>query len=143
MLKKVNLDIESYLENLDEYGMPEGEPETAFSSFIGTMKIFGSEISLSYKEMTENGSVSCSITQCGESVTVRRIGAIASVMVFDIKQPFQTLYSIPPYKFDMLIKTKELTAVLNENGGEINILYDMDIGGMKRSARMKITAKEV
>lgn len=143
MLKKIKLDIESHIDSLNEQGLPEGETESNISSFTGVMKIGEDEIAVSYKEVSENGTVNCTVVSDGERVTVRRNGAIVSVMVFDEKEPFRTIYTVPPYKFDMEINTRGLSSTLSEHGGAIDILYDMEIGGMTRTAKMKITVKEV
>ena len=83
MLKKIKLDIESTIADLDECGMPDGEPQISRTSHPGVMRIAEDEISLSYRESSENGCVSCAITVRGGLVSVRREGAIASVMLFD------------------------------------------------------------
>ena len=107
------------------------------------MRIADDETVLSYRESDENGTVSSSVTVRGGCVSVRREGAICSTMHFDTAEPFKTLYSIPPYKFDMEITTKRLDVSLSETGGKIDIMYRMDVGGAKKEARMKITVGEV
>ena len=143
MLKKIKLDIYSTIVDLDACGLADGEPEINRSSNMGAMRIAADETVLTYKDTDENGSVSCSVTLRESSVTVRREGAIASVMVFDEREPYKTVYSIPPYKFDMEIRTKRLRAELGEAGGVLDILYVMDVGGTRREAKMKITVSEV
>ena len=143
MLKKIKLDIESVITNLDDLGVPDGDPEINRTSHVGAMRTSNDETVFSYKESNENGSISCSVTVRGESVSVRREGAICSVMVFDTGEPYKTVYSIPPYSFDMVITTKKLEISLSERGGKIDILYTMDVGGAKKSTRMRITASEV
>lgn len=143
MLKKIKLDIKSIIVDLDSCGPADGEPEINRSTLVGIMRIAADETVLSYKDKDENGSVSCSITVRENTVTVRREGAIASVMVFNTDEPFRTVYSVPPYKFDMEIKTKRLVADLSDSGGKIDILYVIDVGGTKREAKMSITASEV
>ena len=141
MLKKIKLDIESTIADLDECGMPDGEPEISRTSHPGVMRIAEDEISLSYRESNENGCVSCAITVRGGLVSVRREGAIASVMLFDPEEPFKTVYSIPPYKFDMEIVTKSLSVDVSEAGGKIDILYRMTVGGAVKEAEMSIRAE--
>lgn len=143
MLKKINLDIESTITNLDDFGLPDGEPEKNHLSHTGVMRTAGDETVLSYKEASENGSISCSVTVRDGHVSVRREGAICSLMVFNTAEPFKTVYSIPPYKFDMEIITKRLDVSLTDAGGKITVIYRMDVGGAKKEARMKITASEV
>lgn len=143
MLKKIKLDIESTIINLNDSGLPDGDPEISRTSRTGAMRISNDETVLSYKDSDENGSVSCSVTVRGGSVSVRREGAICSVMLFDTKEPYKTVYSVPPYKFDMEIVTERLDISLSELGGKIDIFYTIDVGGAKKNTKMKITASEV
>ena len=141
MLKKIRLDIESTITDLDERGMPDGEPQISRTSHPGVMRVAADEISLSYRESDENGCVSCVITIRGGLVSVRREGAIVSVMLFDPDEPFKTIYSIPPYKFDMEIVTESLSVDVCEAGGKINVLYGMNVGGAVKKAKMTILAE--
>ena len=143
MLKKIKLDIESVITDLDDFGLPDGEPETNRSSHMGAIRIAEDETVISYKDSDENGAVSCAVAIRGGSVSVRREGAICSVMVFDTDTPFKTVYSIPPYKFDMEIVTKRLDVSFDGGCGKINIVYHMNVGGAKKNAKMKITVREV
>ena len=143
MLKKIKLDIESYIENLTDSGVPDGEAEKNKSSYVGTMRIADGAITLSYKEADENGTVSCSIVADGKRATVRRNGSIVSTLVFEENEVFETVYSIPPYKFDMTVRTERLINTLSIFGGMLEIIYSMDVGGAKKNAKMKIEASEV
>ncbi len=143
MLKKIKLNIESYIDNLDEHGLSDGEPEINRASHPGTMRISDGEVALTYKENTEGDPVTCSVTAKAGTVTVRRNGAVVSTMVFDEREIYKTVYCVPPYKFDMEIKTKRVKNSLSESGGTLEILYEMDIGGAKKETRMKITVSEV
>lgn len=143
MLKKIKLDIESIITNLDDFGLPDGDPEVSRTSHAGVMRIASDETVLSYKDSDENGSVSCNVTVRGDSVSVRRDGAICSTMLFGTDEPYKTVYSIPPYKFDMEIVTLRLDTNLSELGGKIDVLYTMDVGGAKKNAKMRITVSEV
>ncbi len=143
MLKKIKLNIESHIDNLDDYGRLDTESESTNSSYTATMRISDGEIILAYKESDENGTVSCTVSLSGSTVSVRRNGAIVSTLVFDESQVYKTVYLVPPYKFDMEVKTLKLTSSLSEHGGDIDILYDMTVGGARKRARMKITACEV
>lgn len=144
MLKRVNLKIESKIENLNEQGAPEGEAELSSQSHTGAMKISGGEISLSYRENTEGGSVFSDILlhESG-AITVRRSGAIDSTMHFDENEEFNTVYSLPPYKFDMNVKTKRIKSSLSLFGGVIEIDYSMSVGGAEKNVNMKIEVSEV
>ena len=143
MLKKVKLDIRSFIDNLDECGKSDGDPEISRSSVIGTMKIYSDEISLSYKESGEGGEVSTDILKTAGGITVTRRGAISSTLHFAEGENFETVYSIPPYKFDMTVKTVRMTDELSECGGSLDIIYLMSVGGADKKCRMRISVTEV
>jgi len=97
MLKKVKLKIYSYIDNLDASSLPEGEREISETEHSGAMKLSRGEISLSYRETTEGGSVFSDIlVHESGAVTVRRSGAIDSTMHFDEKEAYNTVYSLTP-----------------------------------------------
>lgn len=143
MLKKVKIKICSYIDNLDGAGLPEGEREVSESSHAGAMKLSSGEISLSYRENTEGGSVFSDILihESG-AVTVRRSGAIDSTMHFDENEEYNTVYSLPPYKFDMTVRTKKIRSALSEQGGSLDIFYEMSVGGAEKRVKMKIEVSE-
>ena len=142
MLKKINLVISSRIDNLDENGFAEGECEVSESSLSGTMKISSEELSLSYHENTDGEDVFCEIRPTSDSVTVRRTGAIVSILYFSESEDYETVYEIPPYKFDMTIKTKKIRNTLTELGGTLEIHYLMSVGGASKRAKMKISVSE-
>ena len=143
MLKKVKLNIKSHIDNLDGRGIPEGEPEISELTHSGAMKISGGEVSLSYRESTEGGSVFSDIlVHESGAVTVRRSGAIDSTIHFDENEEFHTVYSLPPYKFDMTVKTKEIKSSLSLFGGTLEIFYEMSVGGADKRVNMKIEVSE-
>ena len=134
MLKRIGLKIYSCIDNLDERGLPDGESEISSSCHSGAMKISGGEISLSYRESTEGGSVFSDIlVHESGSVTVRRSGAIDSTMHFDENEEYNTVYSLPPYKFDMTVRTKKIKNSLSVLGGTLEISYEMCVGGAEAS----------
>lgn len=143
MLKKVTLKIESHIDNLDGHGLPEGEREISSSLHRAAMKISGGDVSLSYRENTEGGSVFSDIlVHESGSVTVRRSGAIDSTMHFDENEEYHTVYSLPPYKFDMTVKTKKIKSSLSLFGGSLEIFYEMSVGGADKRVNMKIEVSE-
>lgn len=143
MLKKVKLKICSYIDNLDDNGLLTAEREVSEQTYSGAMKISCGDTSLSYRESTEGGSVFSDIliSESG-AVTVRRTGAIDSTMYFNEKEEYNTVYTIPPYKFDMNIKTKKIRSTLTEAGGTLEIFYEMNIGTQEKKVKMKIEVSE-
>lgn len=143
MLKKVKIDIKSRIDNLDDFGLCESESEVSDSSYFGSLKCFENEYKISYKEENENGIVSCDIVITDEQIVVRRTGSIISTLVFNEKEPYQTIYELPPYKFDMTVNTKKIRNSITQNGGNVEIIYEMNVGGAKKRTSMKINASEV
>lgn len=143
MLKKIKIDINSRIENLDDYGLSDGDIEASSTSHFGSLKIFEDEFKISYKEENEGGTVSCDILVTNSQVVVRRNGSIISTLVFCEQEPYETVYELPPYKFDMTVETKKIRSTLSENGGDLDILYEMSVGGAKKRTSMKITVSEV
>lgn len=141
MLKRVDITVRSYIDNVDGDGGV--DRELSESSHKGAMKISCGETSLSYRENTEGGSVFSDILihQSG-AVTVRRTGAIDSTLHFDESEEFNTVYSLPPYKFDMSVKTEGIKNTLSILGGMLEIKYEMTVGGAKKRVLMQIETSE-
>ena len=141
MLKKVNITIKSYIDNVDDCG--NADRELSESTHTGAMKISCGETSLSYRESTEGGSVfSDVLIHESGAVTVRRTGAIDSTLHFDEREEFNTVYSLPPYKFDMSVKTEKIKNTLSILGGTLEIKYEMTVGGAKKRVLMQILVSE-
>ena len=138
MLKRVSLKIESAIDNLSPAGLPEGECEKSVSECQGSLRISDGVISVTYSEQSEGGEIRSEIVCQGGSVTVRRSGAIESEMCFTEGEIHRSVYSIPPYRFDAAVKAKRVRAEVTEDGGSIDLIYNMRIGGAEKSARMKI-----
>ena len=138
MLKRVSLKVESFIDNLTPDGLPEGEPEKAVSECIGSLRISDGRISLIYTENTEGGSIRSEIVCLDDRVFVTRSGAIESELCFAEGERHRSVYSIPPYKFDAEVEAKRVKVEVNENGGRIDLLYNMTLGGAMKAARMKI-----
>ena len=134
--KKINLTIHSHIDN------GEGEGEINDSSYSAIMKTAKDEIGLSYEECGEGGKMFCDILIRGGRVTVSRRGALRSVLVFEEGKSYSSIYEIPPYKFDMNVTTKRMKCAIDKCGGIIDILYEMNLGGATKRARMKITVSE-
>ena len=76
---------------------------------------------------------------CGEVVLERR-GAISSVMIFKEGEHHTSVYSVPPYEFDMALYTKRVKSTLGESGGELLLVYDAEVGGSKTTCYMTVSA---
>ncbi len=143
-IKNIKLNIHSHIDNLDDFGIASGAPEINDNEYTGVMRYAKDEIAISYEEVTEGGKIFCDILKKGDKVTVSRRGAIKSVLLFEEGKTYSGSYEIPPYKFDISVKTKRLKStlreeIINECGGVLDILYSMNIGGAEKRCRMKIS----
>lgn len=137
-ISKVKVKIESSIDNLDSAGLPEGDTEKNFTEAEGFFKYSENEAVLTYAEENEGGRAESEIIIANGCVRVKRKGAIESDMYFKEGETSLSIYSVPPYKFDMSVFAKRVRISLDENGGKIDLLYNMKIGGAEKSARMKI-----
>ncbi len=138
MIIKVKIKIESTIENLDSAGLVDGDAEKTLTEAYGTYRYGEGEAFLNFSEENEGGKIHTEITCLGNSVTVRRDGAIESRMHFSEGETHRSLYVIPPYQFESTVTAKRVRINLNSEGGEIDLVYGMTIGGADKNARMKI-----
>ncbi|MBQ8528114.1 MAG: DUF1934 domain-containing protein [Clostridia bacterium] len=135
--REVNIKIESLIDELDSSGLTMGEPERTESAAVGYLR-FGEDATLTYTESGEYGSVVTELWASGDTVTVKRTGAIVSELRFTEGLTHTSLYEVPPYKFDVSVKARRVRVDLKSEGGVVDVLYDMDIGGARKAVRMKI-----
>ena len=137
-ITEVKIKIESTIENLDSAGLPEGDVERSVSEAEGFLKYSDGCATLTYAEENEGGRAEAEIVSSGKCVVVKRSGAIESKLHFEEGKSHHSLYSVPPYKFDATVTAKRVRVNLTSDGGSIDLLYNMKIGGAEKSARMKI-----
>lgn len=138
MICKAKIKIESIIDNLDSAGLPEGDPEKSVSDADGIFRYSNDEARITYKKSSEDGVCETEIVCSFGGVSVKRRGAIESLLYFKEGETHSSIYSVPPYKFDAEIKARRVTVELNEDGGRINLVYNMKIGGAEKSAIMRI-----
>lgn len=138
--KEKNITVLSVIDEIGE----DGSVESGDRCEIRAVAYFGvSEggYTLSYAEEGEGGRVDTLITVNtgnGNFVTVSRHGALESELRFGDGLVYNTLYSAPPYSFDMQVRTVKIRNELTSDGGSLSIIYDMTVGGAKKHVRMKI-----
>lgn len=136
----VSIKLHSVIEDTDEHGAPDGEPEISITTHDGSMRLDGDIIRLRCKEKTEGGEVDTRITCYGDGrISISRDGAIVSSILFSEDEDCSTVYSIPPYRFDMLVRTQRIRSTMGASGGDIALHYTMSIGGSDRRAKMFIS----
>lgn len=138
MIIKVKVKIESTIENLDEFGLIAGEAEKSVTEVNGIYRYADDVTFLAFAEDSEGGKINTNVFCFGDSVTVKREGAVESNMQFAVGEIHSSIYSIPPYQFDVTVNAKRVKTELFAVGGSIDLLYNMKIGGADKNARMKI-----
>lgn len=90
----------------------------------------------------ENDIFSELIFKAGEnSLTVRKKGDVSCEMLFAAAKKHSFLYKLSGFSFDAEILTHSLYNDLNENGGRIEILYTIILGGQEQKISMQILAE--
>jgi uncharacterized beta-barrel protein YwiB (DUF1934 family) len=138
VIKEVGVKIESSIENLDATGLADGEAEKNTAEAQGFLHCRDGLMLLTYSENGEGGEVYSEILVKNGSVRVKRKGAIESDICFEEGCEHNSIYSVPPYKFDACVTTRRIRNTLTEDGGMLDLFYNMKIGGADKSARMRI-----
>ena len=136
--KNARITLRSVIDNLSETGLPTSDREVSESNAVGNLTVDERGTIISYSESTEGGEVRTRMEIADGSVSVSRHGAIESSMLFSEGVAHSSVYGAPPYSFDVRILTKKLRGGIGENGGELSIFYDMEIGGAKKSVKMTV-----
>lgn len=137
----LNLTVLSVIDNLDDYGLSDGDPEINSFTTDGTLAINEKFMKLAFTEKTDSGDVTSTLYIQDGDVRLFKRGAIDADMRFSEGACEKTIYRVGPYAFDMEIKTRSIRKSLGSDGGELTLMYGMNIGGQEKNVRMKITAK--
>ena len=138
MTKSAMISLTSTIENITETGLPTNDRETSNTTASGVLTIGERGGIVSFTESTEGGEVKTKIELLKDKIRVRRHGAIESDMLFSEGISHRSVYSIPPYSFDASIFTRRIRGEIGETGGRVDIFYDMEIGGAKKSVKMSL-----
>lgn len=137
----LSLTVNSVIDNLDDAGLPEGDPEINIFTTEGTLTVSDRGMRLGFTESYDSDVITSTLYILDGSVRLLKKGAIEADMRFSEGVREKTLYRVGPYSFDMLIETKRIRSTLGKDGGELSLLYSMNVGGQEKNVRMKITAK--
>jgi uncharacterized beta-barrel protein YwiB (DUF1934 family) len=142
LTKAVKLEIHSTIEDIGPDGWAEAETVCETADAVLTSE--AGSTTLRYKTEGEGGKVvSAFVLKDNGALTVRRQGAISSVLEFKAGTVYKTLYEIAPYKFDVTVKTEKLDGGFTLPKSELELIYTMDIGGAARRTRMLLRMREV
>ncbi len=137
-IREAKIRIESVIENVDQAGLPEGETERNVVDVSGFIHYTDDGILLTYSEENDGAVVYSDVSYSGDEVWVKRRGALISELFFKEGVEHNSVYEVPPYKFDASVKTRRIKASFTDEGGELSLFYNMKIGGADKSARMRI-----
>ena len=138
---KLSITVNSVIDNLDDRGLPEGDPEINIFTTDATLTASERVMKLVFREESESGEITSTILLSDSDVRLYKRGAIEADMHFSEGESQRTIYRIGPYAFDMEICTKKIRNSLSPDGGELALIYSMNVGGQEKNVRMKITAK--
>ncbi len=137
----LELTVNSVIESLGPAGLPDGDPEISIFTTDGRMRVRDGITEISYTEECEGTVTVCRVILHGGDVLIRRSGAVECSLSFREGESFSTLYSVPPYSFDMKVSTLRVRNEISERGGELSLVYLMNLGGEDRKVKMKIIAR--
>lgn len=138
---KLILTVNSVIDNLDDAGLPDGDPEINIFTTDGALTVGDRGMRLSFTEENEGQRTTSSLYLLADKLLLQKRGAIESDITFREGEESASIYRVGPYSFDMTVRTKKIRSSLSEDGGEVQLIYSMNIGGQEKNVRMKISAK--
>ena len=136
----VNVTVSSVIDNLED-GMPVGDQERTLITAPGSLTNDDGIITIRYAEDGEEGQhTDCTLIYRDGAIALSRRGSVSVDLMFEVGETCTAVYSVPPYKFDMTVTAKKIRSSLTDRGGEIQLIYDMNIGGQDKRVRMYIAA---
>ena len=137
-IKCVNVTVRSVIDNV-ENGLSVGDPEVTVISASGSLTAEGDVLTLQYAEEGEGQRTDVTLSYRNGGIILSRRGSVVVDLVFEEGEECRTVYSVPPYKFDMTVDTRRIRSTLSEDGGELQLIYNMNIGGQDKRVRMHIS----
>ena len=138
---KLSITVNSVIDNLSDAGLPDGEPEINIFTTDGTLALIDGGYLITFTEEQDGGSATTNLYVYEGGVRLVKSGAITSEMRFSEGEVFNTLYCVGPYSFDMVVRTKKIRNSITECGGDLQLIYTMNVGGQEKNVRMKISSK--
>ena len=138
---KLSITVNSVIDNLSDAGLPDGEPEINIFTTDGTLALIDGGYLITFTEEQDGGSATTNLYVYEGGVRLVKSGAITSEMRFSEGEVWSTLYCVGPYSFDMIVRTKKIRNSVTECGGDLQLIYTMNVGGQEKHVRMKISSK--
>lgn len=96
------------------------------------------KVYIRYKTLEDGAETSTAIITGDDRVTIKRAGAVSSVMVYKRGEKTNFVYRMPYGLVNMEIYTEKLAAAFDENGGTLKICYTLSAQGAKYSNNTSI-----
>lgn len=107
----------------------DGETGTVEEKAVGSCDIKNEKVYIRYKTSEEGVQTLTTVIIDGDTATIKRSGAVSSVMVYRTGERTHFAYRMPYGTIAMEIYTKKLTSTFDENGGKLNICYTLFVQG--------------
>ena len=134
---EMNITVSSVIENLDDFGLADGESEKSEIKAPCFLKLDEQKAVISYTEKNENGKTVTEIIIEENSVAVNKHGDIETSMLFIEKELTKTLYNVPPFSFDAEIYTRKIRNSVTATGGKLELYYNITVGGAKKNTVLR------
>ena len=105
---------------------------------IGTFSIRDNKAYIMYKSGEGGDETTSVVTASEDGVKIKRKGAVNSDMLYVEGRRTSFIYRIPYGTMDMEIYTELIENSLNDDGGELHLVYDLSVQGAVIKNDMKI-----
>ena len=105
---------------------------------IGTFSIRDNKAYIMYKSGDGGDETTSVVTASEDGVKIKRKGAVNSDMLYVEGRKTSFIYRIPYGTMDMEIYTELIENSLNDDGGELHLVYDLSVQGAVIKNDMKI-----
>lgn len=105
---------------------------------IGTFSIRDNKAYIMYKSGEGGDETTSVVTASEDGVKIKRKGAVNSDMLYVEGRKTSFIYRIPYGTMDMEIYTELIENSLNDDGGELHLVYDLSVQGAVIKNDMKI-----
>ena len=122
-----------------------GETQTVEQDLTGTLTVLegGWSVSKRERESSGLGKTVTTLTAAPGKVVLDRMGETVCRMVFRPGRKTLADYATPYGTFPLEIFTQEVSAKLEENGGEVELVYGLSLsGGEPGETRLTLTFRE-
>ena len=106
---------------------------------VGKYSIKNGKAYILYKTKEENVETTTVITVDNDTVTVKRSGSVASMMVLDRNKKTEFKYNTMYGVIDVILDTARIVNALTPDGGKLRLIYTLIMQGAKIYNDMEIS----